>query len=370
VYPCCIICHKTQRFRECVDFELYFLTSNFTEFTSTGAHIFTNTNPSVHLFLLQLSLLAMECIKADFVLEGGSIHVDGEGTALVTQECLLHPNRNPHLSQAEIEERLCFYLGVEKVIWLDKGLTADHDTDGHIDNIACFSNPGQVLLSWCDDPSDPMYAVCRDAYKRLTGREEGEEEASENTPVFDARGRVLEVVKLPVPAPMYYTEEECQGRVYVTHEAAAAAKAGDAMTVAAADKVEEEEKKKEKKEVAGYDFRQPGSRMAGSYVNFYIANGAIIVPSFDQPERDAEAVRVLEGVFNSRGHASNADSEDGSSGGSGSTSGPGSGGGGGTGSKGRVVVSVPGCREILLGGGNIHCITQQQPQPIVYPSAV
>ena len=87
--------------------------------------------------------------RAPFVLEGGSVHVDGEGTCLTTEECLLNPNRNPSLSRADIESRLGAYLGVEKVIWLPRGVFGD-ETDGHIDNLACFTRPGRVLLTWSD----------------------------------------------------------------------------------------------------------------------------------------------------------------------------------------------------------------------------
>jgi len=97
----------------------------------------------------------LPCITADFILEGGSIHVDGEGTLLTTEECLLHPNRNPNLTKSEIEDRLKRLLGVSKVIWLPRGLFGDTDTNGHIDNFACFAKPGVVLLAWTDDESDP-----------------------------------------------------------------------------------------------------------------------------------------------------------------------------------------------------------------------
>jgi agmatine deiminase len=246
---------------------------------------------------------SIQRIRADFVLEGGSIHVDGEGTVLVTEECLLHANRNPALTKAQIEERLRIYLGAQSVIWLPRGLTADHDTNGHIDNIACFARPGVVLLSWTDDDTDEMYAICREAEAVLSAS-------------VDGCGRALEVVRLPLPQPMYYTAEECAGDNSGTDRIRAEDK--NVTAAGAEDSV-----------VTGY-LREPGARMAGSYVNFYIANGGIIVPSFGQAAEDERAVQVLQGVF------------------------------GGA----YEVVSVPQCREILLGGGNIHCITQQQPLPM------
>jgi agmatine deiminase len=233
---------------------------------------------------------------ANFILEGGSFHVDGEGTILTTEECLLNANRNPHLNKAEIEQLLLHYLGGEKVIWLKRGLVADEDTNGHIDNIACFSKPGEVLLSWTDDPSDPQYAISREAWDILSS-------------TTDAKGRNINIVKLFTPPPMYYSEEDCS--LLTTGQSG-------------------EEQGEEEEDMS----RQPGERMAASYANFYIANGGVdangvsrrgvVCPSF-HPESDEHALSVLQTAF-----------------------------------PGFEVVMVPG-RDILLGGGNIHCITQQQP---------
>jgi len=154
----------------------------------------------------------------------GSIHVDGEGTCLTTEECLLHPNRNPHLGKEDIEQQLRDYLNVDKVIWLSKGLFADEDTNGHIDNFCAFVAPGKVVLACCDDEQDPQFAISKAALEILSSQ-------------VDAKGRRIEVIKMPCPTPMFYTEEEI-------------ASYGDAGTT-----------------------RVAGDRMAGSYVNFYIANG-------------------------------------------------------------------------------------------------
>lgn len=213
------------------------------------------------------------------VLEGGSIHVDGEGTCLTTEECLLNKNRNPHLSKNQIEDELKAYLGVRKVIWLPRGLYGDDDTNGHIDNMCCFVRPGVVLLSWTDDEIDPQYERCTEAYSLLSS-------------VTDANGRKFEIIKLHVPDPLYMTEKESAGVLQVDEAKA----------------------------------RLPGTRLAASYVNFYIANGAIIVPQFGDKKWDDEAVQVLSKTFPS-----------------------------------HEVVGIEGAREIVLAGGNIHCITQQQP---------
>lgn len=216
--------------------------------------------------------------KAPLVLEGGSIHVDGEGTLLTTEECLLNPNRNPHLSKSEIENLLMEYLNVEKILWLGKGVYND-ETSGHVDNLACFIRPGVVALTWTDDKNDPQYDISADAYERLMH-------------ITDARGRRLEVHKIHQPGPIYITREESEG----------------------VDAIE------------GTLPRQAGDRLAGSYINFYMANAAAIVPVFDDPH-DAPALQALAELMPE-----------------------------------REIVPVP-AREILLGGGNIHCITQQQPRP-------
>jgi agmatine deiminase len=217
-----------------------------------------------------------ERYRAPIVLEGGAIHVDGEGTVLATEECLLNPNRNPELSRERIERALCDYLGAEKVVWLGRGVY-DDETDGHVDNLACFSRPGVVLLSWSEDESDPQHAISRDALERLEA-------------ATDARGRSFEVVRLPSPGPLTIEAEEAAG-------------------VEAA---------------AGTQPRRAGDRLAASYVNFYLANSRLVMPLLDE-RRDDEAAEILRGRF-----------------------------------PGREVVGVP-AREILLGGGNVHCITQQVP---------
>lgn len=214
--------------------------------------------------------------KAAIVLEGGSIHVDGEGTLLATEECLLNPNRNPNLAKEEIEHALQEYLNVEKIIWLGRGVHMD-ETDGHVDNLCCFVRPGVVALTWTDDTSDPQHDISLDAYERLKS-------------ATDAKDRELEIHKIHQPDPIYITEKESAG----------------------VDAVE------------GTLPRQPGDRMAGSYINFYIANGGVVVPVFDD-SHDPTALQTVQALFPE-----------------------------------RKVVGVR-AREILLGGGNIHCITQQQP---------
>jgi agmatine deiminase len=214
--------------------------------------------------------------RAPLILEGGAIHVDGEGTVLTTEQCLLNPNRNPELDRAAIEAALHAQLGTEKVVWLGDGVFMD-ETDGHVDNLACFARPGVVLLTWVDDPADPQHAISRDALARLEA-------------ATDARGRPFEVIRVPAAGPLTTSAEEAAG-------------------------VEA---------VPGTQPRRAGDRLAASYVNFYLANSRVVHPLLD-PARDAEAAAILADAFPD-----------------------------------REVVGVP-AREILLGGGNIHCITQQVP---------
>lgn len=214
--------------------------------------------------------------RAPLVLEGGSIHVDGQATCLTTAECLLSPGRNPSLSQVEIESLLQEYLNVESVLWIPRGVYND-ETKGHVDNLACFLRPGVVALTWTDDRSDPQYERSQEAYDYLASAK-------------DARGRPLQVHKIHQPAPVLISEDE--------------AEAVDC--------------------VPGVLPRQPGDRLAASYINFYLCNGGAIVPIFGDPH-DTPALARLQELLPE-----------------------------------RRVVGVP-AREILLGGGNIHCITQQQP---------
>ena len=220
---------------------------------------------------------------APLVMEGGSIHVDGEGTVLTTEECLLSPGRNPELSREEIEGHLRDYLGVDKVLWLARGIDPE-ETNGHVDDVACFVRPGVVLAAVTDDKDDWRYELLQDNLAML-------EQAT------DAKGRRLQIETVPMPAIMEFTEEE----------------------VAGVDSAE------------GTIPRRAGDKTAASYLNFLIVNGGVVLPTFDDPN-DSVAKATLERVFPE-----------------------------------RKVVTVPG-REIVLGGGNVHCITQQQPAPRPRPS--
>ena len=192
--------------------------------------------------------------RAPFILEGGSIHVDGQGTLLTTEECLLNPNRNPTLRRGQIESLLERYLGVREIIWLGRGVFND-ETDGHVDNLCCFVRPGEVVLTWCDEPEDPQYDISRAAFEVLAKAK-------------DARGRKLKIHKLMQPGPLYMTEAEAAGI-----ERSAECKP-----------------------------RRCGDRLAGSYVNFYIANRHIVMPLLDSKTDRAAKTAHCEAIPAAQGH--------------------------------------------------------------------
>jgi agmatine deiminase len=131
-------------------------------------------------------------INAQIVIEGGSIHVDGEGTLLTTRECLLNKNRNPQLTIVEIEEEVKRQVGVSKIIWLNHGLFGD-ETDGHVDNVACFAKPGVIIMQTCSDPGDPNYEITMENMEILKNS-------------IDACGRKLELIQIPQPPARYYED--------------------------------------------------------------------------------------------------------------------------------------------------------------------
>ncbi|MER6313808.1 agmatine deiminase family protein [Streptomyces sp. NPDC001581] len=133
---------------------------------------------------LLLDRLGTRRVHSSMILEGGAITVDGEGTLITTEQCLLHPNRNPRMSRTEIEDELKRRLGVEKVIWLPYGGLEDTETDGHVDGVAAYVAPAKVVVSLPEDPAHPDHARMRANLAVL--------EAS-----TDARGRALEIVVLP-----------------------------------------------------------------------------------------------------------------------------------------------------------------------------
>lgn len=199
-------------------------------------------------------------VNHDWILEGGSIEVDGTGLGLTTVQCLLNPNRNPDLSKEQIEDRLHKSLGLTKIIWLTEGLLNDH-TDGHIDTIARFVGPSKVVCMETKDKNDPNFPMLEKIYSELTK-------------ATDIHGHLLEVVRIPSPERVY--DEE-------------------------------------------------GELMPASYVNFYIGNASVVVPTYGVPN-DEVAVQAIAALFPDK--------------------------------------KTYGCSAyaILSGGGAFHCITQQEPK--------
>lgn len=203
-------------------------------------------------------LLGLPLFRPERVLEGGSIDTNGLGSCLVTEQCLLNPNRNPSLSRFEIEKSLRDFLGITNFIWLGEGIEGD-DTDGHIDDIARFVNWETVVAAVEPDPSDPNERPLRENLRRLRGSS-------------DSEGRKLTVAEIPMPDP-----------------------------VAAS-----------------------GGRLPASYLNFYIANGAVLVPIFGQA-KDQTALKILGELFPKRN-----------------------------------VVGIR-CEDLVLGLGALHCVTHEEP---------
>ncbi len=217
---------------------------------------------------LLLEHLGVERIHSEMTLEGGSITVDGEGTLITTEQCLLHPNRNPGMDRDAIEAELTSRLGVSKVVWLPYGGLLDTETDGHVDGVCAFAAPGKVVVSLPDDPAHPDHARMRANRAVLEA-------------TTDARGRQLEVIDVPQTAFS---------------------------------------------EVAG-------SEVEVSYLNYYVANGGVVVPVAGLPQ-DEDALAVIASAH-----------------------------------PGRKVVGVR-TPVVAYGGGGVHCITQQIPaaRPSARPS--
>jgi agmatine deiminase len=193
-------------------------------------------------------------------MEGGAIDVNGRGTVLTTEECLLGEvqARNPGLGRAELESVLADYLGIRHVIWLGRGIAGD-DTHGHVDDLARFVDPRTVVIAVEPREDDPNHEPLRENLQRLRAAR-------------DQEGQSLNVVELPMPRPVVFD----------------------------------------------------GLRLPASYANFYIANGSVLVPTFNDPA-DRVALNTLAQVFPD-----------------------------------REVVGVH-CGDLVLGLGTLHCLSQQQP---------
>jgi agmatine deiminase len=195
------------------------------------------------------------------VLEGGAIAVDGAGTLVTTEQCLLHPNRNPLLSRTEIESVLTAELGVATIVWLPHGLALDDDTDGHVDNVAAFARPGTLLVQGCDDDSADDWLRTDVNVRCARG-------------AIDALGEPIDVVEIPV---LPFTEIG-------------------------------------------------GVRVVVPYLNYYVANGVVVVPVCGHPA-DADMLAIIAAHYPD-----------------------------------REVLGLDVGAVLAYGGGGIHCITQQVPR--------
>ncbi len=213
----------------------------------------------------------------DFVLEGCGYVTDGQGTLILTEESILSEGRNGIVDRDDVDDILKNYLNVKKIIWLERGYYMD-ETNGDIDNMVRFVKPGEVVLTWTDDKNDPQYEISHEAFETLTK-------------ATDANGNQLKIHKIQIPSPMYASEDESEGVDPIN----------------------------------GLLPRYPGDRLVASYVNFYLLNGAVIVPTFND-EQDEVAINKFQELFPE-----------------------------------RTIVPIY-CRELLLGGGNIHSIVASIPK--------
>ena len=200
--------------------------------------------------------------KKDFVLEGGSIEADGNGTILTTSECLLSPNRNPHLTQAQIEQRLKSDFGAEKVLWLDFGYLAGDDTDSHIDTLARFAPNNTIVYVQCADPNDEHFTQLSKMQSQLES-------------FTNAKGEPYTLIPLPMPDAIIDPDDEI--------------------------------------------------RLPATYANFLIVNGAVLVPTYNQPQNDDLALQQIAKAFPN-----------------------------------HDIVGID-CQPVIRQHGSLHCLTMQLP---------
>ncbi len=222
-------------------------------------------NQITSLLHAQQAFGATPRMKVDLVLEGGGIEVDGQGCLLTTSHCLLSKTRNPHLSKTQITTTLSQWLGIKKIHWLDHGYLAGDDTDSHIDTLARFTDAHTIVYTACDDSSDEHFSELQAMQEQLRS-------------FTDYRNQPYQLIPLPWPKPHY----------------------------------------------ADVD----GRRLPASYCNFLIINGAVLVPTYNDPA-DAEALRILAACF-----------------------------------KDRQIIGID-CVPVIQWYGSLHCMTMQLPQGVV-----
>ena len=220
----------------------------------------------------------------DFVLEGGSIEADGRGTLFTTSQCLLAPHRNQPLTKEQIEEQLKRRLRVGRVVWLDYGNLVGDDTDGHIDTIVRCAPDDTLVYVGCDDSADEQYADFHALEEQLKA-------------LRTADGKPYRLLRLPMPDGIYEVE-------------------GDKVAVQSSNVAARRSMVQE----------MQGERLPATYANFLVINGAVLVPTYDQPEKDAEALRVVQQAFPD-----------------------------------REMIPID-ARTIIRQHGSVHCLTMQVPK--------
>ena len=217
--------------------------------------------PTISDIYQKLQMEAEYASQLDFVFEGGSIESDGEGTLMVTSSCLLAENRNNTLSQQDIEEHLKQYFNAQTIHWIHHSWLAGDDTDGHIDTIARFCSPTSIAYVKCNDSKDEHYEELQAMEQELVALRTRE-------------GKPYKLFPLPLPDPCYDDE---------------------------------------------------GNRLPATYANFLIINGAVLVPTYHQPDKDMEALKQLQNAFPD-----------------------------------REIIGVD-CRILIIQHGSLHCSTMQYP---------
>lgn len=236
------------------------------KFNAWGGKFNWEADNSVTHEMLKQNLFSCEYLNClDFILEGGSIETDGEGTLLVTSQCLLTPTRNPHMTKEQIEDYLCTTIGVKKVLWLDYGAFKGDDTDSHIDTLARIAPNNSIVYAGCDDIDDEHYDEFKKMEKQLFTFTN-----SDNIP--------FKFYKLPFPVAIYDND---------------------------------------------------GERLPATYANYLIVNGAVLVPTYKQPDNDKKALSIIQEVFPE-----------------------------------RKVIGVD-CNALIKQHGSLHCITMQFPKNVL-----
>lgn len=240
------------------------------QFNAWGMKFASNHDNQINRNLYESERVEGEYVNClDFVLEGGSIESDGEGTILTTASCLLAPNRNDVLNRAEIEIQLCQYFNADRVLWLEHSWLAGDDTDGHVDTVARFCSPDTIAYIQCEDKDDEHYGEMTSMERELQAMRTRE-------------GKPYTLIPLPFPAAIYDVEDE--------------------------------------------DGEGSPLRLPATYANFLIVNGAVLCPTYGQPENDARALAQLRLAFPD-----------------------------------REVVGID-CQVLIRQHGSLHCCTMQYPK--------